>query len=110
MTPQGPALIWCLFGDEASAAEIAGRLLDEGLIGCANILPRIRSLYVWRGARHDSAESAALFKTDAALLGRATARIAELHPYDSPAVLGWRTDAAPAAATAWLAELAEAAR
>jgi periplasmic divalent cation tolerance protein len=107
MTPQGPALIWSSFADEASAAEAAGRLLDEGLIACANLLPGMRSLYQWRGERDEARECAALFKTDGALLDRALARLGEIHPYDTPAIVGWRADAAAPATVAWLGELAE---
>ncbi len=96
------ALIWSPFADEASAEAAAGVLLDEGLIACANILPPMRSLYVWRGERGESREVGALFKTDAALLDRATARLAEVHPYEAPAILGWRADTAPLATRLWL--------
>jgi len=99
------ALIWCPFADEASAAAAAGQLLDEGLIACANILPAMRSLYVWRGERGEATEVGVLFKTDAALLDRATARLAEIHPYDTPAVLGWRPDTAAPATRDWLRSL-----
>lgn len=99
------ALIWCPFADEASAAAAAGQLLDEGLVACANILPPMRSLYTWQGERGEAVEVAALFKTDARLLDRATARLAEIHPYETPAVLGWRADAAPPPTAEWLAAL-----
>ncbi len=99
------ALIWCPFADEASAAAAAARLLDEGLVACANILPPMRSLYVWRGERGEAREVGVLFKTDAALLERATARLAEIHPYDTPAVLGWRADTAAPATRDWLRAL-----
>jgi periplasmic divalent cation tolerance protein len=101
------ALIWCPFADEASAAEAASRLLDEGLVACANILPPMRSLYVWRGERGDTREVGVLFKTDASLLERATARLAEIHPYDTPAALGWRADTAAAATQEWLHALVQ---
>src|SRR5690606_15587997 len=78
------ALIWSAFADEDSAAEAASALLDERLIACANLLPGVRSLYVWGGERGEARECAVLFKTDAALLERACARLAELHPYDTP--------------------------
>ena len=39
------------------------------------------------------------------LLDQATARLAEIHPYETPAVLGWRTDTAAPATRAWLREL-----
>ena len=99
------ALIWSPFADEASAAEAAGQLLDEGLVACANILPGMRSLYVWRGERGEAREVGVLFKTDASLLDRATARLAEIHPYDTPAVLGWRPDTVAPATQEWLRSL-----
>ena len=101
----GAALVWCPF-PKADAAEAASRaLLDEGLIACANILPPMRSLYVWRGESCDEQEVGVLFKTNAARLEQVTTRLGELHPYDEPAILGWRCDAAAPATVAWLAAL-----
>lgn len=96
------ALIWCPFPDDASAASAARQLLDEGLIACANILPPMRSLYLWQGERSEATECGVLFKTDASVLDRATARLAELHPYDTPAVLGWRADSVAQPTAEWL--------
>ena len=99
------ALIWCPFADDDSAATAARQLLDEGLIACANILPPMRSLYTWQGERNEAIEVPVLFKTDASLLDRATARLAEVHPYETPAVLGWRADTAAKPTAAWLRSL-----
>jgi periplasmic divalent cation tolerance protein len=96
------ALIWCPFADAESAARVAGQLLDERLIACANILPTMRSLYTWQGKRGEAVEVGVLFKTDGSALDRATARLAELHPYDTPAVLGWRVDTASKPTAEWL--------
>ena len=98
------ALIWSPFATEEAAAEAASQLLDERLIACANILPGIRSLYVWRGERGEARECGALFKTTAALLNPAIARLAEIHPYDAPAIAGWHTDAVAPATASWLDE------
>jgi len=99
------ALIWCPFADEESAALAANQLLDEGLIACANILAPMRSLYTWQGERSEAVEVGVLFKTDASLLDRATARLAEIHPHDTPAVLGWRTGTAAKPTAEWLRSL-----
>jgi periplasmic divalent cation tolerance protein len=93
---EGAAVIWCPFPDEDTAAAAAGVLLDEGLVACANILPSVRSLFVWQGAREEAHEAAALFKTRAQLLDAALARLGAIHPYDTPAAVGWHCDAAPA--------------
>lgn len=99
------ALAWCPFPDAEAAREIARRLLDDGLIACANLVPGMHSLYIWNGERGEAEECGALFKTEAALLDRVIARIVELHPYEEPAVLAWRCDAAGAGTLAWLGEL-----
>jgi len=43
-----------------------------------------------------------LCKTTAATLDAAVAKLAEIHPYDCPAIVGWRADAAAPATLAWL--------
>lgn len=101
----GPALVWCPFPDGDSAAAAAHALLDEGLIACANILPPMRSLYVWRGEAGDAQEVGVLFKTNTGRLASVTARLGEIHPYDEPAILGWRCDSAAPGTAAWLAAL-----
>ncbi|NLR69475.1 divalent-cation tolerance protein CutA [Novosphingobium sp. ERN07] len=96
------ALIWCPFGDMETAEAVAGQLLDERLIACANILPAVRSLYRWKGDRGEGTEIAVLFKTRADLLDAAVARLEALHPYDAPAIVGWRCDTAGVATLGWL--------
>lgn len=100
-----PALVWCPFPDADSAADAATILLETGLIACANILPAMRSLYIWQGDRGDEVEVGVLFKTNAGRLSELTARLTELHPYEEPAILGWRCDAAAPATAAWLGAL-----
>jgi periplasmic divalent cation tolerance protein len=100
---EAAALIWCPFPDRETARAIAGHLLDEGLVACANIIGEVESLFVWQGERGSAAETAVLFKTSAARLDQAVERLGKLHPYDTPAILGWRADAALPATVAWLA-------
>ena len=96
------ALIWAPFADEASAAAAAAQLLDERLIACANILPPMRSLYTWQGERGEAVEVGVLFKTDGSALDRAIARLAEIHPYETPSIIGWRADVAARPTAQWL--------
>lgn len=103
--PGGPALVWCPCPDADEAARLAEALLDEKLIACANLFPGLRSLYDWNGERGEAQEAGMLLKTDAALLPRLLARISALHPYDAPAVLAWRCDAATPGTAAWLGGL-----
>jgi periplasmic divalent cation tolerance protein len=96
-------LVWCPFPDVESARAAADALLDDGLIACANILGHIESRFVWEGARSVGSELAVLFKTTPERLEDVVGRLGELHPYDTPAILGWHAAAAHPATFAWLA-------
>lgn len=95
------ALIWCPFPDEEAAHRCIAALLDERLIACGNILPGVKSLFSWSGTRGEGAECGVLLKTVAARLPEAMARLRAVHPYDTPAILGWRVEADPWTLT-WL--------
>ncbi|MCJ2187488.1 divalent-cation tolerance protein CutA [Novosphingobium beihaiensis] len=99
----GAALIWCPFPDEDAALAAIRVLLGEGLIACGNVLPAMTSMFVWNGGMDTARESGTLLKTNADLLEKAVQRLAELHPYEEPAVLGWHCDTAPPGTLAWLA-------
>ena len=102
MSETGAALIWCPFPDRECAREIAGRLLDQKLIACANILGGIEAIFEWKGERSSGAEVAVLFKTMTSRLDEAISRLGELHPYDTPAIVGWSCDAAHPSTLEWL--------
>ena len=98
------ALVWCPFPDAECARTIAGSLLEEKLIACANIMPAIESVFTWKGAVSSETESGVLFKTTAEHLDAVTARLAELHPYETPAIMGWLIDKTPPDTGQWLNE------
>jgi periplasmic divalent cation tolerance protein len=103
--PATAALVWCPFPDRDTARTAADTLLDEGLIACANNLGTIESHFVWQGARASSTEVAILCKTTGDCLPLVVERLGALHPYDTPAIIGWHCDAAHPASMAWLTAL-----
>lgn len=105
MTKTVAALAWCPFPDRDSARSIVGALLDEQLIGCANILGEMEAIFEWNGERGIGTEVAVLVKTNADHVDQMVKRLGELHPYDTPAILAWRCDAAHPSTLAWLGEL-----
>ena len=98
------ALAWCPFPDRESARKAAQTMLAEKLIVCANILPAIESIFEWDGAVSTGEEVGVLFKTDSARLDALITRLGECHPYDTPAIVGWRCDAGHPATIQWLGE------
>ncbi|MXO91449.1 divalent-cation tolerance protein CutA [Pontixanthobacter aquaemixtae] len=99
------ALIWTVFADKQQAAEISGKLVEEKLVACANMMDGVTSLFLWQGTVDTANEVGVLFKTDGTLLNKAVARLEALHPYNTPAILGWKCDASAGATAAWLKDL-----
>ncbi len=99
------ALIWTTFADRESARESARTLIEEGMAACANFIAT-DSIYAWNGEMGEGTEIGVLFKTSSEILDRAVLRLENLHPYDSPAILGWQCSSAGVATTEWLAALA----
>lgn len=100
------ALVWCPFPDRESARHVSTQLLDEKLVACANMVDGVHALFEWDGERGEGAECGVLFKTHADVLAKAIKRLEALHPYDCPAIMGWRCDIVGSATEAWLGELA----
>lgn len=98
------ALAWCPFPDRDSAHAVAAMLLEEKLIACANIFPGVESVFEWQGECSSAQEVGVLFKTVGAKLDALVERLGDCHPYDTPAVLGWRCDASYPATLQWLGE------
>jgi periplasmic divalent cation tolerance protein len=96
------ALAWCPFPDRATARAVAEQLLDEELIACANLLGEVEAVFQWEDERSSARETPVLFKTDARRLERMIARLGALHPYETPAIVGWHCDAAHPSTLAWL--------
>jgi periplasmic divalent cation tolerance protein len=66
------------------AAEIARILVGEGLCACVNIVPGVRSIYLWDGEICDGAEVLCVIKTRADRVEELRARLVTLHPYEVP--------------------------
>ncbi len=69
------------------AERIAHYLVEERLAACVNILPKITSIYRWKGALERATEHLMIMKTAEDRLSSLTHRIKELHPYEVPEVI-----------------------
>jgi len=94
--------VYVTTGSEVEARAIARTLLEERLIACANILPRMQSLYRWEGDVQEDEEVAMLLKTHAKLVEGVVARVEALHAYDVPCVVAWPVDVGAYAYLAWV--------
>jgi periplasmic divalent cation tolerance protein len=84
---QGKILVLMTASSEEEAEKVARALLKERLIACANLIPRIRSLYHWSGQLCDDRETLILCKTQQHLFSRLAERVKTLHSYEVPEMI-----------------------
>ena len=104
MSEKRAALIYTPLPDAETARDIAGTLLEENLIACANILGEVESVFRWEGRIESAKEVAVLFKTTSDAIDPAVARLGALHPYSTPAIIGTVCDNAHPETLGWLVE------
>ena len=72
---------------EDTAKLIARDLLTKKLIICANIVPNVKSLYIWEKEIKEDNEVILILKTKENLKNTCEATIKKLHNYDIPAII-----------------------
>ena len=70
------------------AETIAQSVVTEKLAACVNVLPGIRSCYVWERKLTWSDEILLLMKTTRGRFGELQQRVRELHSYSVPEIVG----------------------
>jgi periplasmic divalent cation tolerance protein len=61
--------------------------VEAGLAACVNIIPGMRSIYLWEGKVEEADEAVMVIKTRRSHTERITGSIKAAHAYDNPAVL-----------------------
>lgn len=88
----GFRLVLVTVPSEEEGGRIARVLVGEGLAACVNIVPRVRSVYRWKGKIQEDAESLLIIKTLDAMLQDLERRVVGLHSYDVPEVIALPID------------------
>lgn len=96
-------LVITTFPDAEAAAGVIRTLVEEKLAACGNIIPGVRSLYVWEGKMEDASEVMVVLKTEGALYAKLEKRLLKLHPYETPEVLALEAGAVNRAYAEWIA-------
>ncbi|HBO83394.1 MAG TPA: divalent-cation tolerance protein CutA [Deltaproteobacteria bacterium] len=74
---------------EGEGEKIAGSIVKDGLAACCNIVPRIKSIFKWKGEVCTENEVLLLIKSKASLFNRLRDRIKELHSYEVPEIIAF---------------------
>lgn len=83
-----PLVITTAFEGRGDAETMAAALLEKRLIACAQITGPVSSSYWWQGKIVSSAEYLLVMKSDESLYDELEQLIRELHPYETPEIIG----------------------
>jgi periplasmic divalent cation tolerance protein len=73
--------------NEEEARKIAELLVREKKAACVNIVPRVDSLFRWKGKIDSAHESLLLVKTRASLVSEIISLVKQAHSYDVPEII-----------------------
>ncbi|WP_113907858.1 divalent-cation tolerance protein CutA [Aliidiomarina celeris] len=73
--------------DVTVANQIASALLEQQLAACVQILPTVRSLYMWEGKLTEGNEQLLFIKAPQLHYSAIEALVLQLHPYQTPEVI-----------------------
>jgi periplasmic divalent cation tolerance protein len=80
-------LIYTTISNSELADQMAKQLVEERLVACANIVPMVKSVYIWQGDLVNNDEAVIFFKTTKKLEQDAINRIKALHIYELPCIV-----------------------
>lgn len=100
----GPILVLCTAPDPDVAATLARGLVEAKLAACVNVVPGLRSFYVWKGDVHDEPEVQLLIKTRRARFEALSEWLADNHPYEVPEIIALPIEAGAKSYLGWLEE------
>ena len=80
-------LVYINFPNLESARHIGTALIEKQLAACVNIIPKIESIYQWKGDICVEQEVMVVVKTTASRYKQLESYVVENHPYDVPEVI-----------------------
>ena len=87
MTTDRHQIVLCTCPDQPIATSIAEKLITARLAACVNILPKIHSIYEWKGKIEQDEEVLLIIKTRSDSYTQLEHTIRAMHPYELPEII-----------------------
>src|ERR1043166_7352471 len=98
-----PVVVFMTAASADEANRIAEMLVNKRLAACVQVLPEMRSIYVWKDEVQRDAEVLILAKTTRGKFADLEHEVRAVHSYEIPEIIGVRVEAASEPFLAWLA-------
>lgn len=83
------SFVYITAGSTEEARTIGGEIVKEKLAACANIIPSMNSIYMWKDNLENDTETVLILKTRSELLEELTEKVKQLHSYELPCVIAF---------------------
>jgi periplasmic divalent cation tolerance protein len=97
-------VVFVTASNSEEASILADVLVSERLAACVNIVPAIKSIYLWQGKVTRDNESLLIIKTTGERYPELERRVHELHSYSTPEVVALRIERGSEQYLSWLRE------
>lgn len=82
-----PVVILITASIDEEAEKIANKLLTQRKAACVNIIPKVQSLFWWKGELDSADEAVLIVKSKASLVDEIVSLVKEAHSYEIPEVI-----------------------
>ena len=89
MDNKSAIIIFITASSEEEAKKIATALVNEKLVACVNIIPKIHSIYWWEGKVCQDDEVMLISKSKQSLFPAIIERVQSLHSYKVPEIISF---------------------
>ena len=90
------AILYTTVNKLEDAENLARQSIELKYAACVNIIPAVKSIYIWNESIEEAIECSVIFKTTPDALSVLEKWILEHHPYDLPSVLKWNAESSAA--------------
>jgi len=95
-------IVFVTCGSLGEAKRMARALVQARLTACANLVPRVHSVYRWKGKVESAGETLMILKTSRKHFAALQREVMRLHSYDTPEIIAMPIAAGAHKYLAWL--------
>lgn len=98
-------IVFITASSQKEAEKIAHAIIDAEAAACVNIVPKIKSVFKWRGEKKTAEETLLIAKTLQAKFARLREKVKAVHSYEVPEIISIPISEGDEGYLNWIAEV-----